>query len=125
MIWTFHIELHRHAKYWHRSDDFLFERWLVEFGPTFFLHKEAWRAFEHEPRNFIAQGMVLMELKVILAILARMINVSDVYDEWNRLNPRARKEVERTYRGQRAYQMEEAAAHPAEHYPCRVFLQDS
>lgn len=120
MIWTLHVELHRHAKYWPHPDDFLPERWLVEPGHTLFPNKEAWRAFEHGPRNCIAQGLVMMELKVILAILARMINISDAYEEWDQLNPRTGKEVERIYRGQRAYQMEEAAAHPVEHYPCRV-----
>ena len=67
----------------------------------------------------------MMELKVILAILAQVIDASDAYDEWDRLHPRAGKEVERKYRGRRAYQMEEAAAHPVEHCPCWVSLWDS
>lgn len=125
MIWTIHVELHRNPKYWPRANDFLPERWLVEPGHELFPHKDAWRAFEHGPRNCIAQGLVMMELKIILAILARMIDVSDAYEEWDRLNPRVGKEVKRTYRGERAYQMEEAAAHPVEHYPCRVSFQDS
>jgi hypothetical protein len=28
------------------------------------------------------------------------------------------------YRGDRAYQIEEAAAHPAAHYPCRVNVRN-
>ena len=125
MIWTLHVELHRNVKYWPRPNDFIPERWLVEPGHPLFPNKEAWRAFEHGPRNCIGQGLVMMELKVILAILARMINVSDAYEEWDRLNPRVGKEVERIYRGERAYQMEEAAAHPVEHYPCRISFLDS
>ena len=124
MIWTIHVELHRHPNYWVRPDEFLPERWLVGPEDELFPKKEAWRAFEVGPRNCIAQGLVMMELKVVLALLARQFEVRDAYAEWDRLHPRKEWEVERTYRGERAYQMEEAAAHPVEHYPCRVFFRD-
>ncbi|KAI4193837.1 MAG: hypothetical protein LQ348_002763 [Seirophora lacunosa] len=122
MKWTIHVELHRNPKYWKRPDDFLPERWLVE--PTHELHpvKDAWRAFEYCPRNCIAQGIVMTELKIVLACVVRDFDFRPAYDEWDRLHPAKGIKI---HRGDRAYQMEEAAAHPVEHYPCRVSVHPS
>lgn len=121
MIWTIHAELHRAPKYWKRPVEFLPERWLVEPTHDLFPLKDAWRAFEYGPRNCIAQGVVMTELKIILACMVREFDFRPAYDEWDQMHPRKGKKI---YRGDRAYQMEEAAAHPVEHYPCRVFLRD-
>ncbi|KAL8697267.1 MAG: hypothetical protein Q9201_007209, partial [Fulgogasparrea decipioides] len=121
MIWTIHAELHRAPKYWKRPVEFLPERWLVEPTHELFPIKDAWRAFEYGPRNCIAQGIVMSELKIILACMVREFDFKPAYDEWDQLHP---WKGEKIYRGDRAYQMEEAAAHPVEHYPCRVFLRD-
>ena len=122
MIWTIHVELHRSPKYWKYPDEFLPERWLVEPTHELFPPNDAWRAFEHGPRNCIAQGIVMTELKIILACLVREFDFKPAYDEWDRLHPTKGSGI---YRGDRAYQMEEAAAHPVEHYPCRVFLREN
>ena len=120
MIWTIHVELHRSPKYWKRPDEFLPERWLV--GPTheLFPVKDAWRAFEYGPRNCIAQGYVMTVLKIVLSCVVREFDFKHAYDEWDRLHP---SKGVKTHRGDRAYQMEEAAAHPVEHYPCRVSVR--
>lgn len=125
MIWTLHVELHRHPKYWQRPNDFLPERWLVAPGDELYpATKHAYRAFEYGPRNCIAEGIVMTELKIILACVVRVFDFADAYGEWDRLHPVKERDRERlVYRGDRAYQMEEAAAHPVEHYPCRVFLR--
>lgn len=120
MIWTLHVELHRAPKYWKRPDEFLPERWLVEPTHKLFPVKDAWRAFEFGPRNCIAQGIVMTELKIILACVVREFEFRNAYEEWDALYPGKGWR----YRGDRAYQMEEAAAHPVEHYPCRVFLRE-
>ena len=122
MIWTVHVELHRAPRYWKRPNDFLPERWLVEPTHELFPVKDAWRAFEYGPRNCIAQSIVMTELKIILACVAREFDFRPAYDEWDRLHP---WKGTKSYRGERAYQMEEAAAHPVEHYPCRVLLRES
>ena len=122
MLWTIHVELHRSPKYWKRPDEFLPERWLVEPTHELFPVQDAWRAFEHGPRNCVAQGVVETELKIILACLVREFDFRPAYDEWDRLHPR---KGGKSYRGERAYQMEEAAAHPVEHYPCRVFIREN
>jgi cytochrome P450 len=115
-----HSGMHRAPKYWVRPDDFLPERWLVEPGHELYPMKGAWRPFENGPRNCIAQGLVMTELRVLLACTVREFDFRDCYDEWDRAHPRKGLQ---TYRGDRAYQIEEAAAHPSAHYPCRVSLR--
>ncbi|MCJ1310707.1 hypothetical protein MMC25_004373 [Agyrium rufum] len=120
VIFTIHSEMHRAPTYWARPDEFLPSRWLV--GPEHELSpmKGAYRPFEIGPRNCIAQGFVMTELRVVLACIVRRFDFTPAYPEWDRLHPG--KDL-RTYRGERAYQIEEGAAHPAEHYPCRVSLR--
>lgn len=122
MVFTIHTELHRAPTYWNRPDEFLPERWLVESGHELHPMKGAYRAFEIGPRNCVAQGFVMTELRVILACIVRQFDFQPAYNEWDRLHP---GEVLRTYRGERAYQIEEGAAHPVEHYPCRVYVRGS
>ena len=73
MVWTIHVELHRAPKYSKRPDEFLPERWLVEPTHELFPVKDALRAFEYGPRNCIAQGIVMTELKMILACVVRSL----------------------------------------------------
>lgn len=124
IIVTIHLETHRAPKYWVRPDEFLPERWLVEPGHELYPREGAWRPFEHGPRNCLAQGLVMIELRVVFALIAREFDFRPCYDEWDRLYSRSRKKgAVRTHRGERAYLIEEVAAHPAEHYPCRVSLR--
>lgn len=119
-IWIVHMEMHRAAKYWKHPDEFLPERWLAEPSDALYPMKGAWRSFEHGPRNCIAQGLVMTELRTVLALIVREFEFQPAYEEWDKLHPG--KNIP-TYRGERAYQIEEGAAHPVDHYPCRVFLK--
>lgn len=121
MVWMVHVEMHRSPKYWVRPDDFVPERWLVDPGHELYPMKGAWRSFEHGPRNCIAQGLVMTEMALVLAMVAREFDIQPAYDEWDRLHPR---KGPKTYRGERAYQIEEGAAHPVNKYPCRVSLRN-
>jgi len=119
MLHILHTEMHRNARYWRRCEEFLPERWLV--GPEDELHPVpgAWRPFELGPRNCIAQGLVLVELRVVLACLVRTFEVKPAYDEWDALHP---AKGDKLYRGERAFQVEAGAAHPVDGYPCRITL---
>ena len=64
----------------------------------------------------------MTELRVILASIVRDFDFKPAYDEWDKLHSGEGKGV-KTYRGERVYQIEEGAAHPVEHYPCRVSLR--
>ncbi|KAF2786394.1 cytochrome P450 [Melanomma pulvis-pyrius CBS 109.77] len=87
--------------------------------PNLYPKTEAWRPFENGPRNYIGQALVLVELRVVLACLIRTFNISPAYDEWDAKHPINGIKL---YRGERAYQVEAGAAHPAAQYPCRVTL---
>ncbi len=119
-VFTIHTEMHRAPAYWKRPEDFIPERWLNDCTDELQPAKGAYRAFEIGPRNCVAQGFVMTELRVILACIVREFDFAPAYDEWDRLHPG--NDI-RTYRGERAYQIEEGAAHPVNHYPCRVFLR--
>lgn len=121
-VFTIHTEMHRAPAYWYRPDDFLPERWLTECSAELQPMKEAYRAFEIGPRNCVAQGFVMTELRVIMACIIRPFDFTPAYDEWDILHPRQGLQ---TYRGERVYQIEEGAAHPVEHYPCRVSIRGS
>jgi cytochrome P450 len=117
IIWVLHVEAHRSPQYWVRPDDFLPERWLV--GPEHELYPRpgTWRPFEHGPRNCIAQALVLVELRVILACMAREFNILPAYDELDETDATGKV---RTCRGERAYLVGEGAAHPAARFPCYI-----
>ncbi|KAG9241616.1 sterigmatocystin biosynthesis P450 monooxygenase StcS [Calycina marina] len=119
-IYSIHQITHVAPKYWPRPNDFLPERWLVEPGHELYPPKGAWRPFEQGPRNCIAQGLVLLELRVVLASIVREFDFKDAYDEWDVANPKA---GEKTYRGARAYLIEEGASHMVDHFPCRISLR--
>jgi len=121
MVFIIHMEMQRSPKYWKRADEFLPERWLVEPGHELYPMKGAWRPFEHGPRNCIAQSLVMTELRIILACIVREFDFKPAYDEWDSLHPRRGI---KTYKGERAYLVEEGAAHPVDHYPCRVSLRN-
>lgn len=119
ILWILHVEMHRSGKYWTQPDDFLPERWMVSQDHELHPRPGAWRPFELGPRNCIAQALVLVELRVILACLVRSFEVQPAYEEWD-----AKHLVKGTklYRGERAYQIEAGAAHPAAGYPCYVTI---
>ncbi|KAF5869938.1 putative afln vera monooxygenase protein [Botrytis fragariae] len=116
-----HVGMHRAPRYWVRPEEFLPERWLVDPGHELYPVKGAWRPFEYGPRNCIAQGLVMTELRVLLACTVREFVFEDAYEEWDRSH---KKKGPQTHRGERAYQIEEAAAHPSVHYPCRVRMMN-
>ncbi len=62
----------------------------------------------------------MTELRVVLSLISREFDFKPAYDEWDGIHPR--KGI-RTYRGERVYQIEEAASHPVDKYPCRVSLR--
>ncbi|KAL8702968.1 MAG: hypothetical protein Q9201_003851 [Fulgogasparrea decipioides] len=123
-VFTVRSELQRSPVYWSKPDAFLPERWLVKPGHDLYPIKGAYRAFEIGPRNCVAQVFVMTELKVVLACLVRQFDFSPAYEEFDALNRGKRVAgMTTTYRGERAYQIEEGAAHPADHYPCRVHVR--
>ena len=115
-----HDALHRHPDHWPQPDAFLPERWLV--GPDHPLYppKHAWRPFEYGSRNCIGQTLVMLDCKVALVLVIREFEVRDAYEEWDNLN--GSKGV-KTVAGERAYQVSKGSMHPADGFPCRIYLR--
>lgn len=67
----------------------------------------------------MAQGLVIAEPRVVLALIAREFDFIPAYMEWDESHPR------KGLWGERVYQIEEGAAHPANHYPCRVSVRQT
>jgi hypothetical protein len=119
ILWILHPEVHTWNKYWVRGDEFLPERWTVPRDHELHPRPGTWRPFEVGPRNCIAQAMVLVELRVILACLVRSFDVTPAYEEWDKAHGLKGNNL---VRGERAYQIERGAAHPVGGFPCRVAL---
>ena len=122
MIWILHQEMQRSPRYWKRPTEFLPERWLVDPDDPLYPVKGAWRPFEFGPRKCVGQGLVMIQIKAILAMTVREFDIVPMYDEWDGSHF---KKGARTVDGERVYQTEEGAAHPSDHYPCKVLLRSS
>lgn len=122
-VLTIHTEMQRAAAYWPRPDEFLPERFLVPADHELYPIKNAWRPFEKGPRNCMAEGLVMTELKVVTTIVLSRFDFADTYNEFD-LAKGIKDAGARCYRGERAYQIEEGAAHPVDGYPCKVFLRE-
>ncbi|KAF1978270.1 hypothetical protein BU23DRAFT_450424, partial [Bimuria novae-zelandiae CBS 107.79] len=73
--------------------------------------------FEHGTRNCIGETLVLNELRIALAMTARVFHITPAYEEWNTI-----KAANESSYSERAIQTLRSGAHPAEGYPCRVTL---
>ena len=63
----------------------------------------------------------MLEVKVVLAIVASVLDVKPAYEEWDRMH---NSKGDRTVDGERAYQIEKGGAHPADMYPCTVTFRE-
>lgn len=119
MVYTLHLPIQHDPKYWTRPKEFLPERWLAQSGDELYCGiKGAWRPFELGPRNCIGQALVMMELKIVLSMVVRELDVRDAYNEWDEKfgDKKGVKEID----GERSYQVDGGAAHPADKFPCRI-----
>ena len=117
MIWILHRALLRDPAYWKQPNEFLPDRCLVGPEDPLYPVKGAWRLFEHGPGNCIGQGLILIELRAVLVLTVRELDITAAYSEWDRVHaPKGIKTVD----GERAYQIEKAGAHTADRFPCMV-----
>lgn len=70
---------------WPRPREFIPDRWLVKDGDPLFPMKDAWRPFQQGPRNCIGQELAMMELKLVLVLVVRTLDISQAWDEWDKL----------------------------------------
>ena len=76
-----HFWVHRHEAFWPQPNTFLPERWLAKEGDELHVGKSMWRPFEQGPRNCIGQELALIEMKAILVLVVRELEISSAYGE--------------------------------------------
>jgi cytochrome P450 len=70
---------------WVRPKEFLPERFLVGPGHPLYPPKNAWHPFGMGPRSCIGQELALTEVKVVLALVARELEIDCAWDKWDNL----------------------------------------
>jgi hypothetical protein len=115
MLFGCSIAEHRNAAFWLRPDDFVPQRWLVGEGDPMRVRKNAFRPFELGPRNCIGQELAQLELRAILALTVRELDVQSMYSETGG-----------RVLGELAYQSMgpgEVTGHPSQGMPVRVKIR--
>lgn len=123
LVWSCHHGLHRRPEYWPRAEEFLPERWLAKEGDELYPIKDAWRPFEFGPRACIGRELAMTELKVVLVMVCRGLDVREAYGEWDAVQKRGwwgRGKAVKSVDGERAYQIQLGSARASDGFPCRV-----
>jgi cytochrome P450 len=120
MVWVLHPALQRNPQYWKDAKAFIPERWLVGPEDPLYPVKGAWRPFEFGKRDCLGQNLAMLDLRISIAMIVRQFDISDAYAEWDQLHPQKRPQM---VDGERAYQIGNGGAHPADGFPCRVRLR--
>ncbi|KAG7136382.1 sterigmatocystin biosynthesis monooxygenase stcS like protein [Verticillium longisporum] len=90
MIWDGIRSKARAEEQWHRAGEFLPERWLVtDQEDALCPGKDSWRVFGLGPRHCIGQELALMELKLVVALVIREMDVECAWEEWDVQNGNA------------------------------------
>ncbi|KAG7151586.1 sterigmatocystin biosynthesis monooxygenase stcS like protein [Verticillium longisporum] len=84
MIWDGIRSKAQAEEQWHRADEFLPERWLVTNQEDALCPgKDSWRVFGLGPRHCIGQELALMELKLVVALVIREMDVECAWEKWD------------------------------------------
>lgn len=118
MTWPVAHAIQRNPDFWPEPEKFIPERWLVREGDPLFPVKGAWRAFEFGPRHCIGIELAMIETKVLMALMLRSFDVTPAYEELDA--KKAKKKINSTPEGERAYQVLIATAKPVDGMPARV-----
>jgi hypothetical protein len=62
-------------------------------------------------------------LRISLVMLARKFDATPAYEEWNQIHGIPQKRNCR-FEGERAYQIGQVGAHPADGFPCRTAVRE-
>ncbi|KAI1332958.1 vera protein [Xylariaceae sp. FL0255] len=118
--WLSTPEIHCSAQYWLRPEEFLPERWIAAEGdPLRPSHSNTWVPFSIGPRNCIGMELAMIELKLVLALTARVFDVEEAWDEWDQQRgPKATPS--HAIKGQRLYQVGISTVHPKDGMPVHV-----
>lgn len=128
LIWLVSHACHHDPAFWPRANEFLPERWLAKEGEELCPKQRAWRPFELGPRACVGKELSFLELKVLLALVARRFELETAYKELDaaeeelnievNLRKKVRMAAVKTVDGERAYQV--GKGEPSTFLPCRV-----
>ena len=116
LIWLVSHATQHDPSLWPRVDEFLPERWLAKESEELHPKRGAWRPFEYGPRSCIGKELSMIELRIVVCLVARVFEVSAVYEELDAIADGTRKV--RVVNGERAYQV--GKGEPSDNLPCRV-----
>lgn len=105
---------------WPRAGEFLPERFLVGPGHELAPPKHAWRLFGLGPRNCIAMDLAMVEIKLVLALVVRVLDLDCAWDEWDALQGRRGAGKPDMMDGHRCYQNGMGAPYCKEGMPVHV-----
>ncbi|KAK4205452.1 putative cytochrome P450 E-class, group I [Triangularia verruculosa] len=84
VVWDNTFALHRDPELWLRVHEFLPERFLItDEGDPMHPPKNGWRFFELGPRNCIGQHLAMVEIKMVLALVLRRMDIEVAWEEWD------------------------------------------
>ncbi|CAK7223791.1 hypothetical protein SBRCBS47491_005329 [Sporothrix bragantina] len=106
VIWDGNFAMHHNPALWPRPKEYIPERWLTT-DPNDPLHpvRNAYRPFELGPRNCIGQHLAMTEMTMVLALVVRMFEVEEAWEEWDAqrgVSPTKKKDM---VWGERMYQV--------------------
>ncbi|KAJ5267003.1 hypothetical protein N7478_009811 [Penicillium angulare] len=81
MIFGVSFAVQRDPKYFPRPEEVIPERWFAKEGEPLHVQKNTWRPFELGPRNCIGQELAQVELRAILAMTVRDLDIEICYPE--------------------------------------------
>jgi cytochrome P450 len=84
IVWDGTFAIHRDPELWHRANEFVPERFLTtDENDLLRPPKNAWRFFELGPRGCIGQHLAIVEIKLVMALVARSFDIECAWDEWD------------------------------------------
>ncbi|KAK7911554.1 hypothetical protein PG985_014035 [Apiospora marii] len=122
-LWASAPLIQRHPKYWPRPNDFLPERWTVAEGdPLYPSTPNTWLPFSQGPRNCIGMELASVELRLVLVLTARTLEIGEAWREWDVLRG-DQATPSHTVDGQRLYRVGTGLVHPKDGMPVHVRLR--
>ncbi|MCJ1390235.1 hypothetical protein MMC18_003093 [Xylographa bjoerkii] len=115
LVWLISHAIQRDPAYWPQPDEYIPDRWLSAPDDPLYPVKGAWRPFEHGPRACIGLELSMIEMKIVLALVARSFVIEAAYKASDARDGSA---AIKTVNGERVYQW--GAGQPCENLPCRV-----
>lgn len=86
LVWDGVRAAQRAEHIWPRAGEYFPERWLVtDVNDPLHPGRNAWRPFLLGPRNCIGQELAMVEMKLVLVMLSREIEIDCAWEEWDRI----------------------------------------